>query len=185
MLKNIPNILTIMRILLLPPFVAAFMYNKYQIALYIFILAAVTDILDGLIARITKHTTELGKILDPIADKFFMVTSFVLMTYYGMLPKWLTIVVISRDLIVITGCIITYFIVSRLRIEPTLLGKASSAFQFILIGVVLMLKNMDGDIPLPFISLAFIALLTVGSGLQYIYKGLQIINSGSSQAKIS
>ncbi|MBI4826579.1 MAG: CDP-diacylglycerol--glycerol-3-phosphate 3-phosphatidyltransferase [Nitrospirae bacterium] len=182
MIKNIPNILTVTRILLLPPFVAAFMYNKYQAALYIFILAACTDIFDGLVARITKQTTELGRILDPIADKFFMVTSFVLMTYYGMIPKWITIVVISRDLIVITGCIITYFIVNRLKIEPTILGKTSSAFQFVLIGVVLLLINMNGDTSSLFLLLIFIAFLTIVSGLQYIYNGLKTINPGNGQA---
>jgi cardiolipin synthase len=182
MIGNIPNILTVTRILLLPFFVAAFMYNRYNLALYIFVLAGVTDFFDGLIARRHKQVTELGKILDPIADKFFMVTSFLLMAYYGLIPKWITIVVISRDIIVVTGCLITYLIVNNIKIEPTLVGKTASAFQFILIGIVLLMINITGDFTPPFYFLAFIAALTVASGLQYVYKGLQIVNSGAGDS---
>jgi cardiolipin synthase len=180
MLKSIPNILTITRILLLPFFVSAFLYNRYQIALLIFLLAAFTDLFDGLIARKRDQVTELGKILDPVADKFFMITSFVLMANYGMIPKWITIIVISRDMIVVTGCIITYFIVNKLSIEPTLFGKASSAFQFILIGLVLLLINLNGDHSVPAFYFIFTAFLTIVSGLQYIYSGLKLINSDMS-----
>jgi len=181
MLKSIPNILTITRILLLPFFIAAFMYDRHQAALLIFILAATTDIFDGLVARRTGNITELGKILDPVADKFFMVTSFILMAYYGMIPKWITIVVISRDMIVVTGCVITYFIVGNLSIEPTLTGKVASAMQFVFIGMVLLLRNIGGHAEVPYILLVVIALFTVVSGLQYIQKGLKIVNAGAGQ----
>ncbi|MBI4843262.1 MAG: CDP-alcohol phosphatidyltransferase family protein [Nitrospirae bacterium] len=181
MLLNIPNILTVVRILLLPLFVAAFMYGKYEYALYVFLLAAATDLFDGLIARLKKQATELGRILDPIADKFFMITSFILMTYYGMIPKWITIVVISRDMFVITGCVITYFISSSLRIEPTLAGKTASALQFIMIGLVLVLYINGGKTP-PHALFILTAFFTIASGLQYVYNGLKMINSGNSRA---
>ncbi len=181
MLKSIPNILTITRILLLPFFVAAFMYNHYQAALIIFIFAGITDMFDGLIARKTGSITELGRILDPVADKFFLVTSFILMSYYGMIPKWITIVVISRDMILVTGCLITYFIVNNLNIEPTFIGKAASAMQFLLIGFVILFKNIGQALPMPNIIFIVIAAFTVISGLQYIQQGLKVVNSSPGE----
>jgi cardiolipin synthase len=178
-IKNVPNILTLSRILLLPLFVTAFIYNKYQYALIIFIAGGITDILDGLIARLTNQTTELGKILDPIADKFFLVTSFILMSKFEILPKWIVIIVISRDLIVITGCILLYFIVNTLKIEPSFLGKTSSALQFVLVGVALININIKEAFTIPDSLLVLVAFFTTISGFQYIYEGMKIANSDS------
>ena len=97
---NIPNIITFIRIVIIPVFVTALIYRRYDYALFLFIAAAVSDALDGLLARITKQKTKLGAFLDPLADKSLLVTSFVLFSVYGWIPMWLTIIVISRDLIV-------------------------------------------------------------------------------------
>ena len=75
--SSLPNILTLSRIILLPVFVAAFLYSKYEFALFIFVIGGLTDMLDGFIARLIKQTSEFGKILDPIADKFFLLTSYI------------------------------------------------------------------------------------------------------------
>ncbi len=177
MVGNIPNLLTLTRILLLPFFAATLMYKEYKYALLLFIAASATDIFDGLIARVTKRITYFGSILDPVADKFFLITSFVLLTSYQLIPKWLTIVVISKDLIVITGCIILYFVTHNLKIEPSMLGKITSACQFILIGIVLLSCNIKDGIQIPISFFASVAVLTAISGLHYIYKGLKIANS--------
>jgi len=153
------------------------MYSRYGYALFIFILGGITDILDGLAARLTNQTTDLGRILDPIADKFTLVTSFVLMSIYGIIPAWITIVVISRDLIVITGCLILYFLGHNPKIEPTIFGKASNAIQFILIGIALIVINIKNGfiIPMPLYMMA--AFLSTVSGLQYIFRGMKIANT--------
>jgi cardiolipin synthase len=177
MVGNIPNLLTLVSILLLPFFAATLMYKEYQYALLLFIAASVTDLLDGLIARITKQITYFGSILDPVADKFFLITSFVLMSIYGLIPTWLTIVVISKDLIVVTGCIILYFVTHNLKVEPSFFGKTASACQFILIGVVLISRNIKDGIHIPVFLFAAVAVLTAVSGLHYIYKGMKIANS--------
>ena len=143
MIGNLPNILTIARILLLPFFAASLIYGSYQYALILFLAAAITDILDGLIARMKKQTTDFGSILDPVADKFLMITSFIVMSVYGWIPKWLTITVISRDLIVVTGWLILYFVTHNKKVEPGILGKAANFFQFCLIGLILISIIVD------------------------------------------
>lgn len=180
MITNLPNILTLTRILLLPFFVATLIYNQYRYALIIFIAASVTDILDGFIARITGQITDFGKILDPVADKFFLVTSFILMSSIGMIPKWLAIIVISKDLIVVTGSVILYFVTHKLNIEPSILGKASSASQFFLVGLVLLYSNLVETISVPLPVLSIVAAVTSLAGIHYVYKGLKIANSKHS-----
>lgn len=165
------------RILLLPFFVATLIYNEYLYALIIFLLAGITDILDGYIARIKGQVSQLGTILDPVADKFIVITSFILMTINGIIPKWLTIIVISRDAIVITGVIILYFVINQMRVEPSLLGKTSNILQYLLIGLALLTINMTGKPNIPDIYFIMVAVFTALSGIQYIYKGLKIVES--------
>jgi cardiolipin synthase len=181
MIGNLPNILTLARILLLPFFAAAILYGEYKIALIIFITASVTDLLDGFIARLTKQITYFGSILDPVADKFFLITSFILMSNKGLMPKWLTIIVISKDLIVVTGCIIIYFVTSKLKVKPSFWGKAASFCQFILIGLVLIFININVTATIPMLVFAFVAVLTSVSGIHYIYQGLKAVNIEHSQ----
>jgi cardiolipin synthase len=128
---NIPNTLTITRIVIIPVFVTAIIYDKYRYALYLFIFAALTDTLDGLLARLTNQKTPLGTFLDPLADKFLLVTSFVLFSIYGWIPKWLAIAVISRDLIVVIGWFLLFMITHTSKVEPVLLGKLAIALQLI------------------------------------------------------
>jgi cardiolipin synthase len=173
MVGNLPNLLTITRILLLPFFAVTLIYGEYGYALMVYAAAAISDILDGQIARITKQITYFGSILDPVADKFFLITSFILMTAYGLIPKWFTIVVISKDLIVIAGCFILYFVTDRLEIEPSIIGKISSGCQFFLVGLVLVSLNMDNGFIVPAAIYIAVAVLTAAAGLDYVYKGMK------------
>jgi len=170
---NIPNALTTLRIILIPVFVGALVYKKNDYALIIFIFAAVTDFFDGLIARMRNQQTKLGGFLDPVADKFLLVTTFVLFAVYGLVPKWLSITVISRDIIIVTGWLMLYLISHRTRIEPTILGKLANAFQLILLAYILLELNLrDAGLPEPDILIIITAVLTVSSGIHYIYRGL-------------
>jgi cardiolipin synthase len=181
MIANLPNILTLARILLLPLFAVTIIYREFKIALLVFFLASVTDLLDGLIARIKKQTTYFGRILDPVADKFFLITSFVLMSAYGFIPKWLTIIVISKDVIVLTGCIILYLATHSLKIEPSFIGKVTSASQFILIGLILVILNIDETMSMHISLFISVAVLTALSGLHYVYKGLKEANTVNAE----
>jgi len=176
MIGNIPNLLTLTRILLLPFFASAIIYNEYQYALILFIAASITDILDGLIARVTKQITYFGTILDPVADKFFLITSYILMSTYGLIPKWLTIIVISKDLIVVTGSIILYFVTHNLKVEPSIFGKIASALQFILIGVVLLSYNVSSAFAVPVPFYYFVAVVTAIACIDYVLKGMKMAN---------
>lgn len=174
MVGTIPNIITLSRILLLPFFAVTLLYKEYQYALLLFVAAAITDMLDGFIARVTYQVTDVGKILDPVADKFFLITSFVLMSYIELIPKWLTIIVISKDIIVVSGCFIIYFITHNLKIEPSILGKLASGAQFILIGMVLLSCNMKNGLQVTMPFLVIVAIVTSLSGIHYAYKGLKM-----------
>lgn len=174
---NIPNTLTLIRIILIPVFVTAIIYKRYDYALYLFGIAAITDMLDGLIARITGQKTALGTFLDPLADKFLLVTSFILFSIYGLIPKWLTITIISRDIIVITGWIVLYVITHTKNIETTLMGKLAIAFQLILIFYVLLEINMPSLLDVRIYLQWFTAIFTIISGLHYIYRGFKQSNA--------
>jgi cardiolipin synthase (CMP-forming) len=170
---NLPNTLTIARIILIPLFVTSVIYRRYDYALYLFAVAALTDMFDGLIARLRNQKTALGSFLDPLADKFLLVTSFILFAIYGLIPTWLTVTMISRDIIVITGWVVLYIVIDKTKVDATMLGKTAIALQFILLCYILL----DLNIPLlPHVRPYLIwitAILTIASGLHYLYRGLK------------
>lgn len=170
---NIPNTLTVARIVLIPVFVTAVIYGKYDYALCLFVIAAVTDMLDGLIARLKSQKTPFGNFLDPLADKFLLVTSFVLFSFNGLLPTWLTVTIISRDIIVVTGWVVIYLLTHAAKVEPTILGKTTITCQIVLICYVLLRINISSlpDV-LPYL-VWITAIFTILSGVHYIYRGLK------------
>lgn len=172
---NLPNFLTILRILAIPIFITTIIYHKYLTALSVFICAAITDALDGLIARLTKQQTDLGRFLDPLADKILLTTSFILFAYYGWIPIWLTIIVITRDTIVVVGWFILYLVKDTTQINPSILGKTAIAMQLIFIAYKILQINYAG-FPNYSILMVLTAFFTVISGLQYIYKGFAYSN---------
>lgn len=174
---NIPNTLTILRIIIIPVFVTAIIYGRYRPALYLFVAAALTDMLDGLVARLTDQKTPLGTFLDPLADKFLLVTSFILFALYGWIPTWLAVIVISRDLIVVIGWFLLYMITHNSQVEPVALGKAAIALQLILLAYILLSVNMPALPPLPAVFLFLTAAVTSISGLHYIYKGFKLTHA--------
>ncbi|MEW6107596.1 MAG: CDP-alcohol phosphatidyltransferase family protein [Nitrospirota bacterium] len=174
---NIPNTLTIIRILIIPVFITAIIYTRYEYALYLFLLAALTDMLDGLFARLTNQKTVLGTLLDPLADKFLLVTSFIFFSIYNWIPKWLAITVISRDLIVVIGWFLLYLITHNSKVEPLILGKIAIALQLVTLAYVLLKINIESLPGVPYAVLLLTAIITSVSGLQYIYKAFKLTNA--------
>lgn len=174
---NIPNSLTILRIVIIPVFVTAVIYGRFRYALYLFLLAALTDMLDGLFARLADQKTPLGTFLDPLADKFLLVTSFILFAVYGWIPKWLAIAVISRDLIVVIGWFLLFMITHNSKVEPVILGKTAIALQLLTLAYVLLALNVPSLAPVPPPVLLVTAAITCISGLQYIYKGFTLTHA--------
>ena len=123
---NIPNILTIIRILSVPVFVICLFYDRFWVALLIFVGAGITDGLDGLIARVYHQRTTTGAYLDPIADKLLLATAFIVLAILGNIPVWLTVIVIAKDVIVALGVLILFLTSRRVEVKPVLIGKTTT-----------------------------------------------------------
>jgi cardiolipin synthase len=172
---NLPNFLTLIRILTIPFFLIFLAYHRYGEALLVFIFGGITDFLDGLAARWMHQQTALGTYLDPVADKLLVLTSYVMLALIGGIPTWLAVVVISRDVLLILGYAIVYFLVEdKLEVKPSWIGKASTMLQLITLGAALGLLH-DPQIVSQWVMEALIAvtaIATVLSGVQYLYRGL-------------
>lgn len=178
---NLSNRLTILRILMIPLIVIFLWYDLDKAALGLFFLAGITDGLDGFFARIRREKTQLGTILDPLADKLLLVSTFIALSSKGMLPFWLVILVISRDLILVLGSAVIYMMTGHLKVSPTFLGKATTVFQLFAV-VEALVRDIFGHFPIPrLLSPLLVAFLTVTSGLHYVWIGTKSLNTHSSQ----
>jgi cardiolipin synthase len=172
---NLPNFLTLVRIVAIPFFLVLLASHLYLDALLVFILGGVTDALDGFIARRMNQKTSLGAHLDPIADKLLLTSSFIMLGMMGALPLWLAVLVVSRDIVILAGFVFVSFLVNeRIEVQPSLMGKLSTALQLLTIAVVLvMLANAEILTPWADEALFYCtAAATVISGVHYLYRGL-------------
>lgn len=173
---NLANKITIFRILLTPFFIAFILYSKWEMALLVFIIAAVSDAIDGYIARTTKRRTELGRILDPIADKLLILSAFICLSTATSLPPsvkpppYVPIIIISRDAIIILGVLLVYFMKGTLDIKPTLISKITTFFQMITVASILL--RLPASSFLWNIAVGF----TLFSGIDYLIKGSRLFN---------
>src|SRR5881409_3737331 len=126
---GLANWLTLIRILLIPVFVSLLVYRRPGLAFVVFGLAALTDLLDGWVARRWNDQSTLVSFLDPMADKLLLTASFVTLTYLKALPFWIAAVVISRDVILVVGTLLVYMLGARVHPRPTWAGKAATFFQ--------------------------------------------------------
>ncbi|MDD4241364.1 MAG: CDP-alcohol phosphatidyltransferase family protein [Smithellaceae bacterium] len=180
---NIPNFLSLMRIILVPVFVIFLIQAAYDKALITFVAAGLTDALDGTLARLLKCQTVLGAYLDPIADKFLLVTSFVALAVYGLIPGWLAVIVISRDLIILLGIAILTLMSVSYEIRPAIVGKVTTALQILTVFFALLYKAVPHNFSYNWIiGLCWAtALFTIISGLVYIQRGIRILNKSASE----
>lgn len=173
---TIPNLITLFRIILTPLFIIFLIQGNYRKALVVFILAGVSDLADGLIARTWHQKSRLGSYLDPLADKLLMAASFVTLSIYHQIPSWLTVVVLSRDVTLATGVLIFRLADIPLVVRPSLAGKWTTTFQLITVGFVLLSKIWAfPPLVLPVFFWVTGALTTI-SGLQYFYRGIKQTN---------
>jgi cardiolipin synthase len=172
---NLPNFLTLIRIVLIPFFLVLLVSQLYFDALLVFILGGVTDALDGFIARRMNQKTSLGAILDPVADKLLLMCSFIMLGMMGGIPLWLVVLVVSRDTVILFGYVaISFLLDERLEVQPTIAGKLSTVFQLVTVGVVLLMlarsQLLESSLDDALVYLT--AAATVISGVQYLYLGL-------------
>jgi cardiolipin synthase len=173
---GLANWLTLLRILLIPVFVSLLVYRQRGPALAVFLAAAVTDLLDGYVARRRGSQSRLGAFLDPLADKLLLMASFVTLTWLKALPFWIAAVVISRDLILAIGALAIHIVGARLTPRPTWAGKFATFFQVLVVlsGVLTRFYQVQTGAT-AVIWLA--AIFTVISGLQYIVQGMRFLNA--------
>lgn len=174
---TVPNLITLLRLLLTPLFIIFLIQGSYHKALFVFLLAGISDLADGLIARTWHQKSRLGSYLDPLADKILMAASFVTLSIYREIPSWLTVVVISRDLALGFGVLIFRLADIPLVVRPSLAGKWTTTFQVSTVFLVLVSKIW----PLPHnVLVAFFwctCALTTISGIQYLYDGIRMMNT--------
>jgi len=170
-LSTAPNLLTVIRICLAPFLVTAILENRFGIAFTLFIVAGLTDALDGILARVLQQRTTLGQYLDPVADKLLLSTLFLVLMYKGLMPTTVTILVFGRDLGILIVAAVMYATVGRRDFGPSIFGKANTVAQVTAVAVVLLRQLVSAKwvIILRLVSLDATIGLTILSGLHYAW----------------
>jgi len=184
---TVPNLLTVFRMVLIPVFVSLVFYQRFVSALVVFIVAGLTDGLDGLLARRFDQKSQLGTILDPIADKMMMVTSFVVLSMRSVFPQpvashlpipfWVTIAVISRDVFILVGAASINIVTGFRGFRPSLLGKINTTVQIVAIGVIMFAASVPYGtgyyLPTVYATVFAFAVL---SGAHYVFFVSKLLN---------
>ena len=167
--KNIPNLFTGIRLLLIPVLIYLLYSHDFTSALYLIIFMGLSDAVDGFLAKRLNCISRFGEFFDPICDKLMLISATVTLAYIGLLPTWLVWLVIMRDLIIIGGGIVYYFYIEEFRAAPSLLSKANTFFQLLL--VVIVIYSQINALPQQWIDglIAIAASTTLLSGVGYMW----------------
>jgi cardiolipin synthase len=189
MALTLANQLTLLRMLLIPAFVILVIYGELGWALAVFVMAGITDGLDGLLARLADQKTSIGAWLDPMADKLLLVTTFIVLTWPGLglanrLPIWLTVCIISRDLVIVLTVVIVNLAIGRRTFKPSIFGKIATAI-YMVTAVVAMIFNYLGYHSELFDVLVWASLaITLISAFHYIFHAARVINTPQATAAV-
>jgi cardiolipin synthase len=169
--RTAPNLLSLLRICLAPLLVTALLDNHYALSLGLFVTAGLTDLLDGLLARLLKQRTMLGQYLDPVADKLLLSTLFLVLTYKGLVPARVTALVFGRDVGILMVAAILYAAAGRREFRPSIFGKANTLAQVLAVGAVLLhqLITVQWVVVFRLVALDATMAFTVVSGLHYAW----------------
>ncbi len=173
---TIPNLLTLIRMALIPVFASLLFYGYSGLALFVFIVAGISDGVDGFIARRFNQESELGTIIDPIADKLLMTVAFVILTLPNVLqpthhlpvPFWVTAAVIGRDILIVTVAGAINIMTGFRGFRPSWLGKLSTTVQVLAVGLILLAAVSDYTAYLPTVY-TIVVVLAAASGCHYIF----------------
>lgn len=175
---TLPNLLTFFRVTAVPVLVGLILEGKREAAFYLFLACGVSDAADGLLARLLDQRTLFGTYLDPVADKFLLGLSTLVLTAKGEIPLWVAVVVLGRDFVIVTGFMILRASCYRPRVEPSPLGKVTTAVEVLFILSVLsgpfspVLPSIRGPL------MALVVVLTCASGVQYVLRGARMLEKG-------
>ena len=167
---NLPNIITFGRLCAVPLAVWLVIQRETGLAFGLFALAGLSDAVDGWLAR-RRGGSALGAMLDPVADKALLVSMFITLAAVGVLPSWIAILVVFRDLVIVGGIMVMWQLSMPVRIKPLLFSKLNTALQLLLVGVVLLLEGFALHAPwLRALLIWTVAATTLGSGAAYVWK---------------
>lgn len=184
---NVPNFLTLLRIVAIPIFLILLEDFRYREAVAVFVAAGITDALDGAIARLTHTKTTLGAYLDPAADKALLVSSFIALGFMHLVPRWLVVIAISRDVVIVLGYFLLFVMTQQpMAVHPSVSGKASTFFQLLSVTLVLTALTWPRLVPPDVMPVVFVVTgcVTAFAGLQYMYRGLAWLQ-GTGEAAAS
>ena len=172
---NLPNAISLLRILLVAPFLVAVVYRYYPLALGIFLVAGFSDFLDGFLARRLGQKSLLGAFLDPLGDRLLTTVAYVALASQSLLPPWLAVTVVAKDLYVGIGAAILYVAGYRFVATASLWGKLATLLQFLTTGLILM--AVVGLFPWPLFPLFYLTgLITIVACLDYIRQGVRLFS---------
>lgn len=168
--SDLPNILTVFRFLLVPLVVYYMLKHQFGPALVLFAVAGFSDALDGFLARRYHWTSRIGALMDPLADKLLMVSSFLSLGWLGLLPYWLVGLVILRDLVIVIGAVIYNARIEQVEADPSIVSKLNTLAQILLV-LSVMFSHAVQQLPVIWIdALIYSVLITiVWSGLGYVW----------------
>ena len=168
---DIPNLICVVRIMLVWPIVIALLDGRYTLALALILLAGISDGLDGFLAKRFNWQSRLGGLLDPLADKLLLVSVFIALSMTGLVPLWLTAVVIIRDLVIVSGGVVYQWLVEPVQPEPSIASKINTGIQ--LLYVLAVIGNRTAGLPPPellTIAGAGVFVTSTVSGLDYVVR---------------
>jgi cardiolipin synthase len=177
--RSAPNLLTLLRICLMPFLVDAVLENRYRLGFLLFLIAGLTDALDGTLARVLKQRTMLGEYLDPVADKLLLSTLFVVLTHKSLIPTMFTVLVFGRDLGILVVAALLYAAAGRREFSPSIFGKANTLAQVMAVAVVLLHQFLLAEwvVALRAFALYATMTLTVISGLHYAWTTARMLGT--------
>ena len=168
--RDIPNIISILRIVLVAPITYFLWHQNYLIALLLFLIGGLSDGLDGFLARRYKWETELGVILDPMGDKLMMLSAYLLLGWHYLLPWWLVSLVIFRDLIIVAGTLLYRQFIGDAKLKPLFISKLNTVFQILLVLIIMFSQVIKVDSLITDSLLWLVVVTTLMSGYAYMNK---------------
>jgi cardiolipin synthase len=178
---SIPNLITVLRILLVPVVVWAIASGRMQLAFLLFLAAAISDAIDGFLAKRFGMKTELGAYLDPLADKVLIVSIYVTLGITGVIPLWIVILVVSRDIMIVGAIILSWVVDRPVAIRPHLVSKFNTGVQIFLPCLVLASHGFGFDAePVLTLVMALVAVLTLVSVGLYLADWVRHMNSAEA-----
>ena len=178
---SIPNLITLARILLVPVVIWAITSGEMRIAFLLFFAAGASDAIDGFLAKRFGMQTELGAYLDPLADKALIVSIYLTLGVNGFIPLWLVILVVSRDILIVGGIMLSWLVGPPLKIKPLLVSKLNTVAQLVFASVVLGSLGFNYEVPtLTLILMGLVAVLTLLSVAAYVAEWVRHMNTAAS-----